>query len=345
MVVERGLVRDDQVVAGLHRALEHVERCHHRDRDAGDPRVGVAGLEGIDGLSLPRHADVRLDALDDLRRGQRRSRLGRRRGSRHPVVRRAQKYDHERGECTRDSVRHGRMVHERRTRARGSPQFLSSRTNGVSTACARFAPDHPSDHQQCSSRAAAAHTVQCARIQPHLARVGVQLARGIFIRLEVHHRPRPLVLPGEVHHTFEQAAIVELQRDRDLAAALAVRSATRAVASSGCARTRAASVAAAVISSSGAPRIRPSSVASAVSVAVTSASSGAVASTACTSVPKRRPLGRGVVARELDHVHGRGSITPVGHSPACASSVIVRTASEGAAPFAIASVRSMTHAS
>ena len=60
-----------------HRALEHVERGHHRDRDAGDPRVGVAGLEGIDGLSLPRHADVRLDALNDLRRGQRRGRLGR----------------------------------------------------------------------------------------------------------------------------------------------------------------------------------------------------------------------------------------------------------------------------
>ena len=75
------------------------------------------------------------------------------------------------------SASHQRRHRIGRERCPDSAQFLSSRTNGVSTAyCARFAPDHHSDHQQCSSRPSAAHTFQPSRIEPHLARVGVHLA-------------------------------------------------------------------------------------------------------------------------------------------------------------------------
>jgi hypothetical protein len=58
VVVERRLVRDHEIRAARGGATQHVERRHHRDRDAGHPRRGVAILEGVDRWLGPRNADV-----------------------------------------------------------------------------------------------------------------------------------------------------------------------------------------------------------------------------------------------------------------------------------------------
>src|SRR5580704_15158915 len=69
---ERGLVRDDQILVIRGSALQDVERCHHRYRDAGDRSIGIAGFESVYRLRHPRNADVILDGLCDFARGWRR---------------------------------------------------------------------------------------------------------------------------------------------------------------------------------------------------------------------------------------------------------------------------------
>ena len=69
--VERGMRGNDEIRARLHRLLQHRERCHRRCGDAGDDCRGIARLESIDGLGLPLEADVLLDAIDQVLRGDR----------------------------------------------------------------------------------------------------------------------------------------------------------------------------------------------------------------------------------------------------------------------------------
>ena len=85
--VKRGLARDHHVGAGLHRLPQHGHRRHRGGDDAGDDGRGIAGLQAVDGVRLPRHADLRGDAVDQLLGRQRsgcrlaeRERRGRRRG-------------------------------------------------------------------------------------------------------------------------------------------------------------------------------------------------------------------------------------------------------------------------
>ncbi len=74
MRIEGGLVRDQEVPSRGCRLLHHLERRHHRRRDALHGRRGLAGNDLVDGLGTPGNADVRLDAIDDLGRRQRRLR-------------------------------------------------------------------------------------------------------------------------------------------------------------------------------------------------------------------------------------------------------------------------------
>ena len=63
-------MRDDEILAFRLRAADDVEGGHHGGGDAGDGRIGVAGLDGVDCFVAPRHSDVSLDLIDDLARGQ-----------------------------------------------------------------------------------------------------------------------------------------------------------------------------------------------------------------------------------------------------------------------------------
>ncbi len=80
MRIERGLVRDQEVLSRGCRLLHHLERRHHRRRDALHGRAGLAGNDFVDGLGTPGNADVCLDAIDDLGRRQRRLRCRQRTG-------------------------------------------------------------------------------------------------------------------------------------------------------------------------------------------------------------------------------------------------------------------------
>ncbi len=71
MVVERRLVRDDEVGSGRDGALNRVERRHERGRDARHRRVRISGLERVHRLGAPGHAARRkrlFDPVDDLTR-------------------------------------------------------------------------------------------------------------------------------------------------------------------------------------------------------------------------------------------------------------------------------------
>ena len=72
VIVESGLVRDDEVTAGLGGALHHVEGGHHGGGDALHGRIGATRFERVDGGSAPRHTEVLLNALDHLTDGERR---------------------------------------------------------------------------------------------------------------------------------------------------------------------------------------------------------------------------------------------------------------------------------
>jgi hypothetical protein len=60
---------DDQIQALGRGALEHIHGRHHGNGDSGNWRIGIAGLEGIDRISVPFHADLLLDFCDDFVRG------------------------------------------------------------------------------------------------------------------------------------------------------------------------------------------------------------------------------------------------------------------------------------
>ena len=67
IVPERVLVRDDHVQPRRARLADHVERHEGGGRDAGDLGVRAARLERVAiGGVAPGHAQVRLDAVDDL---------------------------------------------------------------------------------------------------------------------------------------------------------------------------------------------------------------------------------------------------------------------------------------
>ena len=66
VTIERGLVRDDEILARGGRANQHVISRHHRGCDARHARVRIARLESVHCLAMPGHADVRLDAFDHL---------------------------------------------------------------------------------------------------------------------------------------------------------------------------------------------------------------------------------------------------------------------------------------
>ena len=68
VAVEGRLVADDEVSARRGRALEHRHRRHDGRGDAAHGRVGIAGLERVDGFSAPRDAEVGLNAFDDAAR-------------------------------------------------------------------------------------------------------------------------------------------------------------------------------------------------------------------------------------------------------------------------------------
>ena len=70
VTVESRFMRNDQVVSRGGRALEHVISGHHGGGDASDRCIGIAGLEGIDGLTAPGDSHVLLNALDHLPGGQ-----------------------------------------------------------------------------------------------------------------------------------------------------------------------------------------------------------------------------------------------------------------------------------
>src|SRR5690242_10967134 len=70
VIVEGWLVRNDQVLAGSGRALEHVHGSHHRYRNSGDGFVRVSCLECIHSFRLPGHADMGLYPADDFARGE-----------------------------------------------------------------------------------------------------------------------------------------------------------------------------------------------------------------------------------------------------------------------------------
>jgi len=53
VAVKGRLMRDDQVVSGVG-ALSHIVGGHHVGSNAGDRRVGIAGLEGIDRFDYAR---------------------------------------------------------------------------------------------------------------------------------------------------------------------------------------------------------------------------------------------------------------------------------------------------
>ena len=71
MIEECRLVRDDQILVGRGGTLQHIERRHHRDRDTRNRRVGIAGLERVNGVALPRDADMLLNPRNDVFRSRR----------------------------------------------------------------------------------------------------------------------------------------------------------------------------------------------------------------------------------------------------------------------------------
>jgi hypothetical protein len=62
-------MRDDEVLALRYRALQHIESAHYRRRYAAHGRLRVSRLEHVSRRCLPRYADLFLNAIDDLLRG------------------------------------------------------------------------------------------------------------------------------------------------------------------------------------------------------------------------------------------------------------------------------------
>ena len=71
VIVEGGLVGDDEVTAGLGGALQNVEGGHHGGGDALDRRIGGAGFKGVHRGVAPGHPEVGLNALDHLANSER----------------------------------------------------------------------------------------------------------------------------------------------------------------------------------------------------------------------------------------------------------------------------------
>ena len=67
---EGGFVGDDQIPAGLHGLLQNGNRGHHGGGDAAHGRIRAARFEDVAGGRLPRHAQVALNAFDDLLSGE-----------------------------------------------------------------------------------------------------------------------------------------------------------------------------------------------------------------------------------------------------------------------------------
>ena len=66
MVKEGRLMRDDEVIAGFDRALQHVEGRHHGNCDSGNRRVGISSLESIHSFAMPGNSNVGLNPLNHL---------------------------------------------------------------------------------------------------------------------------------------------------------------------------------------------------------------------------------------------------------------------------------------
>ena len=68
--IEGRFVHDDKVPVGRGGALEKVDCCHHGRGNAFDRSVGAPCLNRVHGLGPPGYADVLLNPLDYLLRGQ-----------------------------------------------------------------------------------------------------------------------------------------------------------------------------------------------------------------------------------------------------------------------------------
>ncbi len=68
MIVESRLVGNDQVFMIRRRALQDIQRGHHRGRNPRHPSIWIAGLEGIDRVLHPRNVYMLLNLRDDFRR-------------------------------------------------------------------------------------------------------------------------------------------------------------------------------------------------------------------------------------------------------------------------------------
>ena len=71
VIIEGGLVSDDEVAAGLGRALQHVEGGHHGGGDPLHRCIGRAGLQRVDRRRAPRDPEVFLYPFDHLAYGER----------------------------------------------------------------------------------------------------------------------------------------------------------------------------------------------------------------------------------------------------------------------------------
>ncbi len=69
MEPERRFVGDDEILSCGSRALNHVERRHHRGRDSLNRSLRVPGDELVDRFGTPRHSNVLFDSLDNLAGG------------------------------------------------------------------------------------------------------------------------------------------------------------------------------------------------------------------------------------------------------------------------------------
>ena len=66
MVKEGRLMRDDEVIAGFDRALQHVQGRHHRNRDSSNRHSGISSLESVNRFATPGDANVGLNSLNHL---------------------------------------------------------------------------------------------------------------------------------------------------------------------------------------------------------------------------------------------------------------------------------------
>src|SRR4051794_36902026 len=68
MIEERRFVSDDEIVARGSGSLKHIECGHHGHGNPCHWRVGIAGLEGVHGIALPRNSHLLLNTRNHFTR-------------------------------------------------------------------------------------------------------------------------------------------------------------------------------------------------------------------------------------------------------------------------------------